>query len=139
MTKNELYNNILKKDSFLCVGLDTDITKIPKKFLSVGDPIFEFNKYIIESTNKYCVAYKINAAFYECLGSSGWVSMEKTIGYINDNYPDVFTIADAKRGDIGNTSLMYAKSFYDNMNFDSVTVSPYMGSDSTSKYKLLYN
>jgi orotidine-5'-phosphate decarboxylase len=130
MTKEELFINIKKKKSFLCIGLDTDINKIPKHLLDLDDPLFEFNKQIIDATHSTCVAYKPNTAFYESLGAKGWLSLEKTINYINENCPDVFTIADAKRGDIGNTSAMYAKAFLENLNFDSVTVAPYMGEDS---------
>jgi len=127
MTKEELFNQIKKKQSFLCVGLDTDLNKIPKSLLSLEDPIFEFNKRIIDATKYYCVAYKPNLAFYEALGEKGWASLRKTMEYIPK---DIFTIADAKRGDIGNTSKMYAKTFFENYQFDSVTVAPYMGSDS---------
>lgn len=131
MTKQELVDEIKKKKSFLCVGLDTDINKIPKFLLSFEDPIFEFNKRIIDATKGYCVAYKPNIAFYEAMGTKGWDTLEKTINYIPDN---IFTIADAKRGDIGNTSDMYAKAFFEKYNFDSITASPYMGSDSILPY-----
>ncbi len=134
MTREELYCNIKKKKSFLCVGLDTDLNKIPKHLLKCEDPIFEFNKAIINATAKYTVAYKPNIAFYEAHGIEGWRSLNRTISYLNQNYPDIFTIADAKRGDIGNTSSMYAKAFFENMNFDSVTVAPYMGEDSVSPF-----
>ena len=134
MKLEDLIAHINKKDSFLCIGLDTDINKIPKFLLSEEDPIFSFNKSIIDSTNKYCIAYKINTAFYESLGAKGWTSMQKTVDYINKNFPQIFTIADAKRGDIGNTSKMYAKSFFGEMNFDSITVNPYMGSDSVKPF-----
>jgi len=134
MTKQELFSNIKKKKSFLCIGLDTDITKIPKHLLSSEDPIFEFNKQIIDATHDLCVAYKPNTAFYEAEGLKGWQSLEKTINYINTNYPDQFTIADAKRGDIGNTSKMYAKAFLENLNFNSITVAPYMGEDSVNPF-----
>jgi len=127
MNKEELVDQIKSKKSFLCVGLDTDITKIPKYLLNEKDPIFEFNKQIIDATKDLCVAYKPNIAFYESLGVQGWESLQKTIDYIPNN---IFTIADAKRGDIGNTSAMYAKAFFDTLDFDSVTVAPYMGSDS---------
>lgn len=127
MTKEELFNQIKKKQSFLCVGLDTDLNKIPKALLELEDPIFEFNKRIIDATKDYCVAYKPNLAFYEALGERGWASLRKTMDYIPS---DIFTIADAKRGDIGNTSKMYAATFFENYQFDSVTVAPYMGSDS---------
>ncbi|MCC6838314.1 MAG: orotidine-5'-phosphate decarboxylase [Bacteroidia bacterium] len=130
MTKAELFENIKRKRSFLCIGLDTDLTKIPKHLLSSGDPVFEFNKQIIDATHDLCVSYKPNIAFYETEGVKGWISLEKTIDYLNKNYPDQFTIADAKRGDIGNTSKMYAKAFLEKMNFDSITVAPYMGEDS---------
>ncbi len=134
MTRTELFENIKRKQSFLCVGLDTDITKIPKHLLTAEDPIFEFNKQIIDATKEYCVAYKPNSAFYESQGVKGWVSLEKTINYINETCKDIFTIADAKRGDIGNTSAMYAKAFLETMNFDSITVSPYMGEDSVTPF-----
>ena len=134
MKIEDLIAQINKKDSFLCIGLDTDMNKIPKFLLSEEDPIFSFNKSIIDSTNKYCIAYKINTAFYESLGAKGWTSMQKTVDYINKNFPKIFTIADAKRGDIGNTSKMYAKSFFGEMNFDSITVNPYMGSDSVKPF-----
>ena len=131
MTRQELITQIKKKKSFLCIGLDTDIKKIPTHLLEMEDPIFEFNKQIIDATNEFCVAYKPNIAFYESLGKSGWGSLQKTLDYIPK---DIFTIADAKRGDIGNTSSMYAKTFFENMDFDSVTVSPYMGADSVTPF-----
>lgn len=131
MTRQQLIDQIQEKKSFLCVGLDTDINKIPKHLLSAEDPIFEFNKQIIDATHQYAVAYKPNIAFYESLGSKGWASLEKTMEYIPK---DVFTIADAKRGDIGNTSSMYARAFFENMHFDSITVAPYMGSDSVQPF-----
>ena len=131
MTREELFNNIKSKQSYLCVGLDTDIEKIPNHLKSFEDPIFEFNKRIIDATKDYCVAYKPNIAFYEALGSKGWESLEKTIDYIPK---DIFTISDAKRGDIGNTSKLYARAFFDHMNFDSVTVAPYMGQDSVAPF-----
>lgn len=131
MTKQELIAQIKQKQSFLCVGLDADINKIPKHLLTLEDPIFEFNKQIIDATKDLCVAYKPNTAFYESLGAKGWESLQKTIDYIPN---DIFTIADAKRGDIGNTSKMYASAFFDNMNFDSVTVAPYMGEDSVKPF-----
>lgn len=131
MNYNELVNQIKTKKSFLCVGLDTDINKIPKHLLELEDPIFEFNKQIIDATKDYCVAYKPNIAFYESIGVDGWNSLQKTINYIPEN---IFTIADAKRGDIGNTSKMYAKTFFDTYNFDSVTVAPYMGEDSVTPF-----
>jgi orotidine-5'-phosphate decarboxylase len=131
MTKQELFNQIIKKESFLCVGLDADLEKIPDHLLELDDPIFEFNKQIIDATKDYCVAYKPNLAFYESLGVKGWESLQKTMEYIPS---DIFTIADAKRGDIGNTSRMYAKTFFEYFNFDSVTVAPYMGNDSVSPF-----
>ncbi len=134
MKLEDLIDQIKNKDSFLCIGLDTDINKIPECLLNEDDPIFSFNKSIIDHTNKYCVAYKINTAFYESLGAKGWVSMKKTVDYINNRFPKIFTIADAKRGDIGNTSKMYAQSFFVEMNFDSVTINPYMGSDSVKPF-----
>jgi orotidine-5'-phosphate decarboxylase len=127
MTRQELIHQIKSKKSFLCVGLDSDITKIPKHLLEFEDPIFEFNKAIIDATKDVAVAYKPNLAFYESLGSEGLKSLEKTMEYIPS---EIFTIADAKRGDIGNTSKLYARAFFDNMNFDSITVAPYMGHDS---------
>ena len=131
MTRQELICQIKKKKSFLCIGLDTDISKIPTHLLDLEDPIFEFNKQIIDSTKNLCVAYKPNIAFYESMGISGWNSLQKTLDYIPEG---IFTIADAKRGDIGNTSSMYARAFFENMNFDSVTVTPYMGSDSVAPF-----
>lgn len=127
MTREQLYENIKSKQSFLCVGLDTDIDKIPRHLLNTEDPVFEFNKAIIDATKDYCVAYKPNLAFYESMGANGLLSLKKTIDYIPDN---IFTIADAKRGDIGNTSKMYAKAFFEHYSFDSITVAPYMGEDS---------
>jgi orotidine-5'-phosphate decarboxylase len=134
MTREELFSTITKKKSFLCVGLDTDITKIPSHLLKTEDPVFEFNKQIIDATHDLCVSYKPNMAFYETQGAKGWISLEKTINYINQKYKDVFTIADAKRGDIGNTSKMYAKAFLETLNFDSITVAPYMGEDSVTPF-----
>lgn len=134
MNKEQLFENIKKKHSFLCVGLDTDIKKIPKHLLSEEDPVFEFNKAIIDATAPYSIAYKPNLAFYESMGVKGWISFEKTIAYLNNFYPDQFIIADAKRGDIGNTSAMYARTFFEEMNIDSVTVAPYMGEDSVSPF-----
>lgn len=131
MTRYELIFQIKKKHSFLCVGLDTDIKKIPPHLLELEDPIFEFNKQIIDATKDFCVAYKPNIAFYESMGVSGWKSLQKTLDYIPN---EIFTIADAKRGDIGNTSNMYARAFFENMSFDSVTVAPYMGSDSVTPF-----
>jgi len=138
MTYQELFNNIVLKNSFLCVGLDSDISKIPSHLLTAEDPIFEFNKQIVDATHQYTVAYKPNTAFYETNGAQGWQTLQKTAEYIRTNYPDIFLIADAKRGDIGNTSLMYAKAFLQNMPFDSVTVAPYMGEDSVMPF-LQYN
>lgn len=131
MNKRELIQQIKQKESFLCVGLDTDINKIPKHLLKEKDPILEFNKQVIDATQQYAVAYKPNIAFYEALGSKGWETLKKTVEYIPE---DIFTIADAKRGDIGNTSKMYAQAFFEQMNFDSITVAPYMGSDSVSPF-----
>jgi len=135
MTKQQLFENILRKKSFLCVGLDTDVTKISEHlFDETDDPIFEFNKAIIDATADLCVAYKPNLAFYESLGLEGWDVLERTVEYIRANYPDQFIIADAKRGDIGNTSAMYAHTFFENMDFDAVTVAPYMGEDSVAPF-----
>jgi len=134
MTTAQLVAQIHKKKSFLCIGLDVDITKIPNHLLREEDPIFAFNKEIIDATHHLCVAYKPNTAFYEAYGIKGWMALEKTINYLNENYPDIFTIADAKRGDIGNTSAMYAKTFFDDLGFDSVTVAPYMGKDSVEPF-----
>ncbi len=131
MTRIDLFDQIKKKRSFLCVGLDTDITKIPKHLLDAEDPVFEFNRQIIDATKEYCIAYKPNLAFYESLGASGWISLEKTLQYIPEN---IFTIADAKRSDIGNTSALYARAFFEQMNFDAVTVTPYMGEDSVTPF-----
>jgi orotidine-5'-phosphate decarboxylase len=139
MTTQQLYNQIQEKKSFLCVGLDVDLNKIPKHLLEREDPIFEFNKAIIDATHDLCVSYKPNIAFYEAYGIKGWVSLQKTINYINNTYPDIFTIADAKRGDIGNTSSMYAKAFFEDLNFDSVTVAPYMGKDSVEPFLAFEN
>lgn len=129
-----LIAQIKKKQSFLCVGLDTDLDKIPKHLLREEDPIFAFNKAIIDATQAYCVAYKPNIAFYEAYGLEGWKALEKTIGYLNTKYPEQFTIADAKRGDIGNTSTRYAKAFFETLNFDSITIAPYMGKDSVEPF-----
>jgi len=135
MTKQELFENIQRKKSFLCVGLDTDVNKIPEHLFDESeDAIFEFNKAIIDATADLCVAYKPNLAFYESLGLEGWEVLERTVDYIRENYPDQFIIADAKRGDIGNTSAMYARTFFGNMEFDSVTVAPYMGEDSVTPF-----
>lgn len=131
MNRDELFQQIKRKNSYLCVGLDTDISKIPAHLKNTADPVFEFNKQIIDATHEYCVAYKPNIAFYEALGPAGWESLEKTLVYIPS---DCFTIADAKRGDIGNTSALYAKAFFERMNFDSITVAPYMGEDSVRPF-----
>ena len=134
MTRKELIEQIFTKKTFLCVGLDTDIKKIPEYLLKEEDPIFAFNKAIIDATAPYCVAYKPNLAFYESMGVKGWISFEKTIQYLNENYPQHFIIADAKRGDIGNTSAMYARTFFEEMNIDALTVAPYMGEDSVTPF-----
>ncbi|MBZ9627822.1 orotidine-5'-phosphate decarboxylase [Psychroflexus sp. CAK57W] len=134
MNIQKLIQQIEKKKSMLCVGLDVDLDKIPKHLLKLEDPIFEFNKAIIDATQVYCIAYKPNIAFYEAYGVKGWKALKRTIDYINENYPEQFTIADAKRGDIGNTSTMYAKAFFNDLNFDSVTVAPYMGKDSVEPF-----
>ncbi len=135
MKKQELFENIQRKKSFLCVGLDTDINKIPEfLFDEIEDAIFAFNKAIVDATADLCVAYKPNLAFYESLGVQGWEALERTVEYIRETYPDQFIIADAKRGDIGNTSSMYARTFFGNMDFDAVTVAPYMGEDSVTPF-----
>ena len=134
MTRQELIQNIKAKRSFLCVGLDTDLKKVPQHLLSEEDPIFAFNKAIIDATAQYCVAYKPNLAFYESLGLAGWQAFEDTVRYIRSEYPDMLIIADAKRGDIGNTSAMYARTFFEEYNLDSVTVAPYMGEDSVTPF-----
>lgn len=131
MTSSELFEQIKKKQSYLCVGLDTDLEKIPQHLHAEADPIFEFNRQIIDATHQHCVAYKLNTAFYEALGSKGWESLQKTLNYIPK---DIFTIADAKRGDIGNTSALYARAFFKQMDFDSLTVAPYMGEDSVKPF-----
>lgn len=131
MNRSQLVTEIRKKNSYLCAGLDTDLAKIPKHLLKEQDPIFEFNRQIIDATKEFCIAYKPNLAFYEALGPKGWESLKKTIDYIPK---DIFTIADAKRGDIGNTSALYAKAFFEQMDFDSVTVAPYMGEDSVKPF-----
>ena len=133
MTRTELYENIKRKKSFLCIGLDTDLKKIPKHLHKSSDPIFEFNKQIIDATHDLCIAYKPNTAFYESIGSAGWEALEKTADYLK-NFKDIFTIADAKRGDIGNTSGMYAQAFFGAMAFDAITVAPYMGEDSVAPF-----
>jgi orotidine-5'-phosphate decarboxylase len=139
MTTQQLIDQIQLKKSFLCVGLDVDLNKIPKHLLESEDPIFEFNKAIIDATHDLAISYKPNTAFYEAYGIKGWLSLEKTIRYINKNYPNIFTIADAKRGDIGNTSSMYAKAFFEDLKFDSVTVAPYMGKDSVEPFLAFEN
>ena len=139
MTTQQLIAQIKKKKSFLCIGLDVDLNKIPPHLLKEEDPIFEFNKAIIDATHHLCVAYKPNTAFYEAYGIKGWKSLEKTINYLNENHPEIYTIADAKRGDIGNTSTMYAKAFFEDLAFDSVTVAPYMGKDSVEPFLAFEN
>lgn len=134
MTKEQLIDNIRNKQTFLCVGLDTDITKIPHHLLDKEDPVFEFNKAIIDATAQYCIAYKPNIAFYESEGTNGIIALDKTVKYLRKNYPDQFIIADAKRGDIGNTSAMYARTFFRHFDFDAVTIAPYMGEDSVSPF-----
>lgn len=134
MTTQQLITQIHAKKSFLCIGLDVDLNKIPQHLLATEDPIFEFNKAIIDATHHLCVAYKPNTAFYEAYGLKGWKALEKTINYLNEKHPEIFTIADAKRGDIGNTSTMYAKAFFEDLAFDSVTVAPYMGKDSVEPF-----
>ncbi len=135
----QLITQIHKKKSFLCIGLDTDLEKIPTHLLTEEDPIFSFNKAIIDATHHLCVAYKPNIAFYEAYGIEGWKSLEKTITYLNANFPEIFTIADAKRGDIGNTSTRYAKAFFEDLNFDSITIAPYMGKDSIEPFLAFTN
>jgi orotidine-5'-phosphate decarboxylase len=134
MNQQQLFGQIQKKRSFLCVGLDTDILKIPKYLLDTSDPIFTFNKEIIDATAEFSVAYKPNLAFYESLGSKGLESLGKTVHYVREKHPDLFLIADAKRGDIGNTSNLYARAFFEHMDFDAVTVAPYMGEDSVKPF-----
>ena len=134
MNKQQLIDQIHQKKSFLCVGLDTDINKIPQELLALEDPVFEFNKQIITKTAEFAVAYKPNTAFYEVYGAKGWQSLERTIQYIKVNHPDIFIIADAKRGDIGNTSANYAKAFFNTLNADALTVAPYMGKDSVEPF-----
>ena len=134
MTRKELIASIQRKRSFLCVGLDTDLKKVPAHLLQEEDPVFAFNKAIIDATAPYCVAYKPNLAFYESMGVKGWITFEKTVAYLRENYPDQFIIADAKRGDIGNTSAMYARTFFEEMDLDAVTVAPYMGEDSVTPF-----
>jgi orotidine-5'-phosphate decarboxylase len=135
----QLISEIHKKKSFLCIGLDVDLDKIPEFLLKEEDPIFAFNKAIIDATHQFTVAYKPNTAFYEAYSLKGWKSLERTINYINDNYPEIFTIADAKRGDIGNTSTRYAKAFFEDLGFDSITVAPYMGKDSIEPFLTFEN
>jgi orotidine-5'-phosphate decarboxylase len=139
MTTAQLTAQIREKKSFLCIGLDVDLDKIPSHLLETEDPIFEFNKAIIDATHDLCVAYKPNTAFYEAYGLKGWKSLEKTIAYLNENHPEIFTIADAKRGDIGNTSSRYAQAFFEDLNFDSITVAPYMGKDSVEPFLAFEN
>ena len=139
MTTSQLIAQIAAKKSFLCIGLDVDLSKIPQHLIALEDPIFEFNKAIIDATHDLCVSYKPNTAFYEAYGIKGWQSLQKTIQYINTKHPEIFTIADAKRGDIGNTSSMYAKAFFEDMQFDSVTVAPYMGKDSVEPFLAFEN
>lgn len=134
MTKKELIAQIRQKRSFLCVGLDTDLNKVPESVLRCENPIFEFNRAIINATAPYCVAYKPNLAFYECQGLTGWRALDETLRYLKENYPDHFVIADAKRGDIGNTSNMYAATFFESLDVDAVTVAPYMGEDSVTPF-----
>ncbi len=139
MTTQKLIEQIHKKKSFLCIGLDVDLDKIPKHLLKEKDPIFAFNKAIVDATHHLCVAYKPNIAFYEAYGLKGWKALERTINYLNDKYPEIFTIADAKRGDIGNTSSRYAKAFFEDLAFDSLTVAPYMGKDSVEPFLAFKN
>jgi orotidine-5'-phosphate decarboxylase len=139
MTTQHLIEQIRKKNSFLCIGLDVDLDKIPKHVLNEEDPIFAFNKAIIDATHQLCVAYKPNIAFYEAYGLKGWMALEKTIQYLNKQHPEIFTIADAKRGDIGNTSSRYAKAFLEDLGFDSITVAPYMGRDSIEPFLAIEN
>ncbi|MCK3685522.1 orotidine-5'-phosphate decarboxylase [Maribellus sp. YY47] len=134
MNQEQLFEQIQKKRSFLCVGLDTDIQKIPQHLLETSDPMFSFNKEIIDATAEFTVAYKPNLAFYESMGSKGMMTLEKTVSYIKQKYPKIFMIADAKRGDIGNTSSLYARAFFGKQNFDAVTVAPYMGEDSVKPF-----
>ncbi len=134
MNRQQLYDNILRKQSFLCVGLDTDVRKLPECLLKDEDPVFSFNKAIVDATASCCIAYKPNLAFYESMGTKGWLAFEKTVRYIRDNYLDQFIIADAKRGDIGNTSAMYARTFFEELDLDAVTVNPYMGEDSVTPF-----
>ena len=134
MNHDNLFKSIISKRSYLCIGLDSELEKVPAFLLATDDPVFEFNKRIIDATHKYTVAYKPNVAFYESNGAKGWSSLEKTVNYIKENHNDIFVIADAKRGDIGNTSKMYAKAFLESMPFDAITVAPYMGEDSVTPF-----
>ncbi len=134
MNISKLISEIKRKQSFLCIGLDSDINKIPEFLKQKEDPVFEFNKAIVDATAEYTVAYKPNIAFYECYGAKGWLTLEKTVNYIKEKFPEIFLIADAKRGDIGNTSKMYADAFFGRMPFDAITVAPYMGEDSVSPF-----
>ncbi|HKK41127.1 MAG TPA: orotidine-5'-phosphate decarboxylase [Bacteroidales bacterium] len=134
MDQSALFENIVKKKSYLCIGLDSELAKIPPSLLEGKDPVFEFNRRIIDATHTFAVAYKPNVAFYECNGAVGWNTLEATVSYIKTNYPDIFVIADAKRGDIGNTSRMYARAFLENMPCDALTVAPYMGEDSVTPF-----
>lgn len=134
MTYNELFEQVKKKKSFLCVGLDSDIKKLPPHLMNAEDPVYEFNKAIVDATADVAIAYKPNIAFYESNGVAGWITLEKTVKYIKSKYPEIFLIADAKRGDIGNTSEMYARAFLETMEFDSITVAPYMGEDSVTPF-----
>ena len=134
MKLEQLVGEIRKKRSFLCVGLDSDLDRIPEHLRIEDDPVFAFNKAIIDATHSYCVAYKPNTAFYEAQGANGWRSLERTMAYLNHYHPEIFTIADAKRGDIGNTALQYGKAFFDTLGFDAITVAPYMGSDSVEPF-----
>lgn len=134
MTLDTIFNNICKKQSFLCVGLDPDLSKFPESILNTDDPVFEFNKKIVDATHDLAIAYKPNIAFYEALGTGGWLSLEKTVQYIRKKDPGIFLIADAKRGDIGNTSRKYASAFFDNYGFDAITIAPYMGEDSVRPF-----
>ncbi len=134
MTRDQLVRNIFAKRSFLCVGLDTDIKKVPQHLLTTDDPIFNFNKEIIDATHQYAIAYKPNLAFYEAHGIAGLVAFAKTVAYLRENHPDILIIADAKRGDIGNTSAMYARTFFEEYNVDAITIAPYMGEDSVTPF-----
>lgn len=134
MDHNGLYKAISEKRSFLCIGLDSELEKLPPSLLKAKNPVLEFNKRIIDATHQYAAAYKANTAFYESMGSAGWKTLESTLGYIRTNYPGIMVIADAKRGDIGNTSKMYARAFFETMDFDAVTVAPYMGEDSVAPF-----